>query len=226
MFKKILLSLIFVHFAYANLIISDIKNGFIYASSNGINPNDLKAGVLVIKNINGQEIIIARAKFKNINNEIAKFELYVFSDLKQSALPIPRLIPEKGDKLILNSFINHAFLIAPSKKDYIEITSKHNNFNFFSTDVLAAKLYEDSKLMPTRNDIRNYCKEWAIGSVMAALNDGLYLFECSSLDNIAKLDNKNYKNEENINFYSNISKTLSNKTDYFSYYNKLFQEME
>ena len=64
-------------------------------------------------------------------------------------------------------------------------------------------------------------------SVMVVLKNNLNLYECSSLNKIANLKNDlEYNENDELNFYSNISKQLSKKTDYFSYYNKLFKEKE
>ncbi|MBZ7977551.1 plasminogen-binding N-terminal domain-containing protein [Campylobacter sp. RM12654] len=233
MFKKTFILICFSVFAFANqfinAVIDKIDNGYAYAHivDAKYDENNLKNGAIVIKDIGEYSIIVARASFVNNENNNIKLELYTFSDLKQDALPLPILTPQIGDRVIFNNYIEHTLLIAPSQKIYDSIKNKYNNFIYFDTNVLAANLYAKKQLTPNRNDLREFCRTWAIGSVMVVLKNNLYLYECSSLKKIAELDNNlEYNQIDEINFYSNISKQLSKTTDYFSYYNKLFKEKE
>lgn len=226
MIRKILLFFMLVSTIFAGGIIEKIEDDFIFVRLDN-NENDIKNGAFVIKNLGDNSSIIARAKYIEFDGDLAKFELYTFSDLKQKALPIPALLPSEGDEIIFNNLIQNTILIAPSKNVYEKIILNYPDFNYFNTDVLAASLYKDSKVLPTRNDFRDFCKNWALGSVMYASKDKIILFECSSLNAIYELDSiENNEKYEKINFHSNISKELSKKTDYFSYYSDLFKLTE
>lgn len=233
MFKKTLILILFTIFAYSKeittAIIDKVENGYAYAHivDNSYKENDLKNGALIIKDIGNNSIIVARANFISFEENTLKLELYTFSDLKQDALPLPILAPQIGDRVMINNYIDHTLLIAPNKESYEYITKTYNNFRYFDINVFAASLYSKSLIIPSRNDLRNFCKTWAIGSIMFAHDNKIKLYECSSLNKISEFEIgiSNLENE-NINFYSNISKQLSKKTDYFSYYNDLFKEKE
>lgn len=228
MFKYFFLFLLFLGNLFASVVVGNVQNidnDFAYVKINNINKNDLKLGVLIVKNIGNNSSIVARGKFIDLDGDIARFELYTFSDLKQGALPIPSITPGIGDKVILNEFIDKTLLISPNKANYEYVTSKYNNFDFISPNILAAKIYKDSQALPTRNDLRDFCKAWMVGSIMVTLKDRISLYECSSLSLITDLEtNLDNKNEEKINFYSDISKNLGEKIDYFDYYVKILNK--
>lgn len=231
MFKKTFIFFFFSLFMYANQItsavIDKVEQGYVYAHivDNNLNLDELKNGAFIVKDIGKHSIIVARANFVSFENNVLKLELYTFSDLKQTALPLPVLAPQIGDKVILNNYIKYTMLIAPSKQDYEMVQNNFKDFIYFDTNVFAANLYSSSLIIPSRNDLRDFCKTWVVGSIMYVAEDSINLYECSSLKKIASFEYKVNKNE-NINFYSNISKQLSKTTDYFSYYNELFKEKE
>lgn len=232
MFKKIFILFFALINLYANTSIHGVVkqiNGYeiLVELFDNASENDLKNGAFVVKTVDKYSMIVARAKFLSKEDNFAKLELYTFSDLKQSALPIPAVLPQIGDDVIFNTRIKNTLLIAPSKEAYEYVTNNYNDFEFFDTNVFSAYLMQKKQALPTRNDFRDFCKTWVLGSVAVVLEDKLKLYECSSLDKIAEVNlDKAYTNEENINFYSNFKESLSKKTDYFSYYYKLFKEKE
>lgn len=231
MFKYFFLFFFMLGNLFANTIIGKIQkidNDFAYVEIlPSVNVKDLNLGVFVLKNVGDNSSIVARGSFVNIDNNIAKFELYTFSDLKQSALPIPVIMPSVDDDVILNNFIDKTILIAPNKEKYENTMIRYNNFDFINPNILAAKIYKDSQLLPTRNDFRDFCKTWAIGSVMIVLKDRISLYECSSLKLITDLEiNIDNNSVENLNFYSDVAKNLGEKINYFDYYTKIFNKIK
>lgn len=232
MLKKIFILFFVLINSYANVNIHGVVkqiNGYeiLVELFDEASENDLKNGAFVIKKVDKYSMIVARAKYLSKEDNFAKLELYTFSDLKQSALPIPAILPQIGDGVIFNTRIKNTLLIAPNKEAYEFIANTYSDFEFFDINVFSAYLMQKKQSLPTRNDLRDFCKTWVLGSVAVVLEDKLNLYECSSLDKIAEFNlDKTYLNEENINFYSNFKENLSKKTDYFSYYYKLFKEKE
>ena len=62
----------------------------------------LNSSGVVMHNFDKSKSIIARASVIAKENGMAKLEFSVFSSLEQEALPLPNILPEVGDEVILN----------------------------------------------------------------------------------------------------------------------------
>ena len=81
------------------------NDGFIVGSS----------GVVMHKLNDGSKTIIARAVVTQKKDGYANLRFEVFNELQQSALPLPTILPQAGDEVILNYMYNRSLIIAPNK---------------------------------------------------------------------------------------------------------------
>lgn len=62
----------------------------------------LNSSGVVIQRFQTSKSIIARASVIAKEKSLAKLKFSVFADLEQDALPLPNVVPQKGDEVVLN----------------------------------------------------------------------------------------------------------------------------
>lgn len=125
--------------------------------------------------------IIARAEVVEKKNGIAKLEFSVFDSLAQDALPLPNVLPQAGDEVILNFLYDRGVVIAPDKQSYDFLTQKFPQIYFTHIDILGAQLIRTGGLAPKRSDLRKFCSENAVGILILVLRDKFKIVDCQSL---------------------------------------------
>ena len=160
------------------------------------------SGVVVSK-FDDTKSIIARASVIEKKDGMAKLEFRVFDMLEQPALPLPNILPQVGDEVVLNYLYNRAFILAPNEKTYNYIENKLSNMQFTHIDVFGAQLIQDSVISPARSDFRKFCSNNAIGLAIFALKDKAYVVDCQDFKTLYNIDIPNY-NEVQIPFYSRV----------------------
>ena len=72
------------------------------------------SGVVMHNFGSGASSIIARAVVTQKSAGKAKVRFEVFDMLAQEALPLPKILPSSGDKVILNFLYDRAIIVAPN----------------------------------------------------------------------------------------------------------------
>lgn len=185
------------------------------------------SGVITHK-FDGLDSIIARVSVIEKKDGYAKLEFRVFDMLEQSALPLPYILPEVGDEVVLNFLYNRAFIIAPNKQTYDLLQNKFSNLELTHIDIFGAQLIQDSVVSPKRSDFRKFCAKNAIGLTIFALKDKAYVVDCQDFKILYNIDIENF-NEIQIPFYSRVGGYAKQIFDfdseeignYYKYYNAL-----
>ena len=155
--------------------------------------------------------IVARAELVSKN----KIEFRVFDALKQENLPIPKILPKEGDKVILNYLYDRALIIAPNFKTYDYITKKYPKLEWLHPDLFAAELSKSKNPAPTKEDFKNFCNRYYAGLIFFAIKDKGYFVDCYSFK---KIDVENIKVQDTqikLPFYTRIKEIESG---WFSFY--------
>jgi hypothetical protein len=144
-----------------------------------ISPTNAPVGSsgIVVRNFDKiHTTIIARATY--IGNNTIKYT--VFDALAQKSLPIPNILPKKGDKVILNYLYNRGLIIAPSRQIYQKIVSSHTEIEWLHPDLFASQLSKDKNPTPSQEDFKKFCNTYSAGILYFALgNEGIFI-DCYS----------------------------------------------
>ncbi|TEY03437.1 plasminogen-binding N-terminal domain-containing protein [Campylobacter sp. US33a] len=172
--------------------------------------------------------IIARAVVIEKKDGLAKLEFRVFDMLEQNALPVPGIIPEKGDEVTLNFLYNRALIIAPDKQSYDYISAQFPELYFVHPDIFGAYLIQNFELGPKRSSFRGFCSKNAVGIIIFALDEKAQIVDCQDFNVLQEVSIPK-ASELQTPFYSRISgyKThifdfeAQEVKDYYKYYDVL-----
>jgi len=191
----------------------------------------LGASGVVIADFNSSKSIIARASVVQKESDMAKLEFRVFSDLEQKALPLPNILPQAGDKFILNFLYDRALIIAPDKKSYDEILAKYPQIYFSHIDIFGAQLIRYSKESPKFSDFRKFCADNAVGLIVFALDQKLKFVDCQGFELVYETPFTYKAQKVELPFYSRIQGYRSSIfdlgsekiKDFYKYYEALIK---
>jgi hypothetical protein len=138
------------------------------------------SGVVVHKFDEHKSTIIARANVIEKSNGNAKIRFEVFDLLEQSAFPLPGVMPENGDTVMLNYLYDRALIVSPNQTVYSEITKHFSDIAWVHPDIVGAYLATNYKPNPDREDFRQMCRENSAGIIFFALNFNGYVADCQS----------------------------------------------
>ncbi len=161
------------------------------------------SGVVVHRFTKNHSSIVAKIiVIKKIGKNL-ELKFIPFNDLKQDVLPVPKILPQEGDTVILNYMYNHALIIAPNYQTYRYIENKHFDINWLHPDLFAAKLFADNNPAPNRQTFQKMCKDYSFSLLYFAIKNSGYFVDCNSFK---VLEKEPIKNEGNIMlpFYSRI----------------------
>lgn len=188
---------------------------------------------VVYRDFNSSRSIIARVSVVEKKDKLAKLELGVFDMLEQSALPVPFVLPEAQDGVMMNFLYDRALIVAPDKQSYDYISTTFNELNFISSDILGAYLIQKSKTAPNRNDFRNVCSSNALGLIVFALDTKAKFVDCQTFTLVYEIDIPKASSTQTP-FYSRISGYKSHildfkaekLNDYYEYYEALVSSLK
>nr|WP_139451915.1 plasminogen-binding N-terminal domain-containing protein [Campylobacter armoricus] len=172
----------------------------------------LHSSGIVVHEIDTQKSIIARASVIGRENGYVKLEFKVFDMLAQDAMPLPNVLPQVGDKVILNYLYDRALIIAPDKSIYDFIAQKLNNLYFLHPDLFGAHMIQEYRQSPRRSDFRSFCSKNAVGLLIVALEKKAEIVDCQDFEKIQEFEIPKAKDLQ-IPFYSRIT---GYKSDIFS----------
>ncbi|EAH7654206.1 plasminogen-binding N-terminal domain-containing protein [Campylobacter coli] len=188
----------------------------------------LNSSGVVIQRFQTSKSIIARASVIAKEKGLAKLKFSVFADLEQDALPLPNVVPQKGDEVVLNFLYDRGLVIAPDEQTYNKLVSSFPEIYFTHIDILGAQLIRSSSLAPKRSDFRKFCADNAVGILIFALEDKAKIVDCQDFSELYELAIAKPSSIQ-VPFYSRIGGYKSNFFDfnsqevgnYYRYYNVL-----
>lgn len=188
----------------------------------------LNSSGVVIQRFQTSKSIIARASVIAKEKGLAKLKFSVFADLEQEALPLPNVVPQKGDEVVLNFLYDRGLVIAPDEQTYNELVSSFPEIYFTHIDILGAQLIRSSSLAPKRSDFRKFCADNAVGILVFALEDKAKIVDCQDFSELYELAIAKPSSIQ-VPFYSRIGGYKSNFFDfnsqevgnYYKYYDAL-----
>ena len=175
----------------------------------------LNSSGIVMHNFDKSKSIIARASVIAKENGMAKLEFSVFSSLEQEALPLPNILPEVGDEVILNFLYDRAAVIAPDKQSYDEIVNSYPQFYFTHIDILGAQMIRNGQVAPKRSDLRKFCADNAVGILIFALEQKAKFVDCQDFKTLYEVPISKPSSVQ-VPFYSRITDYRSNFFDFNS----------
>ncbi|EAI2977222.1 exporting protein [Campylobacter jejuni] len=188
----------------------------------------LNSSGVVIQRFQTSKSIIARASVIAKEKGLAKLKFSVFADLEQDALPLPNVVPQKGDEVVLNFLYDRGLVIAPDEQTYNKLVSSFPEIYFTHIDILGAQLIRSSSLAPKRSDFRKFCADNAVGILIFALEDKAKIVDCQDFSELYELAIAEPSSIQ-VPFYSRIGGYKSNFFDfnsqevgnYYRYYDAL-----
>ncbi|EAL0079658.1 exporting protein [Campylobacter lari] len=188
----------------------------------------LNSSGVVIQRFQTSKSIIARASVIAKEKGLAKLKFSVFADLEQDALPLPNVVPQKGDEVVLNFLYDRGLVIAPDEQTYNKLVSSFSEIYFTHIDILSAQLIRSSSLAPKRSDFRKFCADNAVGILIFALEDKAKIVDCQDFSELYELAIAKPSSIQ-VPFYSRIGGYKSNFFDfnsqevgnYYRYYDAL-----
>ncbi len=187
------------------------------------------SGVVIRKLDDTHSTIIAGAVVESKNGDEMKIKFIVFDMLEQSALPPLKVLPRKGDKVLLNYLYNRAFVIAPNEDTYLSILSDFPQISWIHPDILAAFLSKEYNPTPKKEDFQKVCKQNTSMLLFFAIKNRGYFVDCNSFK-ILKEEKISFKEGKTaLPFYSRIGEIESSIfsigsnsiKNYDKYYKKL-----
>ncbi|MCX2682539.1 plasminogen-binding N-terminal domain-containing protein [Campylobacter sp. MIT 21-1685] len=183
---------------------------------------------VVVQSFENSKSIVARVRVIAKEDNRAKLELSVFSDLEQKALPVPNILPKQGDEVVLNFLYDRALVIAPNEQSYHYITSAFKQIYFTHVDIFNAQLIRTSVSAPKRSDFRKFCADNALGIVVFALDTKAFFVDCQNFDVLDEVSIP-LSTGAVLPFYSRIDGykkffldfNSNEVTDYYKYYTTL-----
>ncbi|WP_291953088.1 plasminogen-binding N-terminal domain-containing protein [Campylobacter sp.] len=164
----------------------------------------IHSGGIVVHSIENQDCIVARVSVIERKNGLVKLQFKVFDMLVQNAMPLPNVLPEVGDKVVLNYLYDRALIIAPDKKVYDYIAQKFSNLYFLHPDLFGAHMIQEYRQTPKRSDFRSFCSKNAVGILVIALENKAELVDCQDFEKLQEIEIPQAQSLQ-IPFYSRIS---------------------
>lgn len=188
---RIVIMMLFFANLYADFNLNPVKTNLIkvdgsYGYVKDSSEISLYSSGIVMHNFADSKSIVARASVISKENGLAKLEFKVFDSLEQKALPLPNILPEVNDEVILNFLYNRALIIAPNESIYNEIEQSFPQIYFTHIDIFGAQLIRDSVGSPKRSDFRKFCSNNAVGILIFALDQKAVFVDCQDFNILAE----------------------------------------
>jgi hypothetical protein len=149
------------------------------------------------------QTIVARVEVVEKKDGIAKLKFNVYKDLSQQAFPLPGILPQKGDKVILNYLYNRSLIVAPNFKVFKEITKHFKDIQWVHPDLMGAYLAKEYKPNPNREDFQKMCALNATSLIFFALDYHGYFVDCHDFKIIKKFKSARIKHVQ-LPFFTRV----------------------
>ena len=147
--------------------------------------------------------IIARVSVVKKEGGFATVQFEPFDLLEQSAFPLPGILPQTGDTVILNYLYNRALIVAPNSIVFNEISGHFTSVQWIHPDLMAAHLASERKPNPEREEFRKMCQAHSAGIIFFALNQKGYVADCQSFK-VLKTFNSGRISAYQLPFYNRV----------------------
>lgn len=152
---------------------------------------------------NGESSIIARAVVVDKKDGKATIRFEIFSMLSQEALPVPGVLPKKGDEVVLNFLYDRALIVVPNEDIYNQVINSFPNISFIHPDIAGAYLNSHSIPNPSRDDFRKICADNVAGLIFIAMDKQAVFADCGSFKILKSFESASVGNYQ-VPFYSRI----------------------
>lgn len=198
-----------------------------------INITNLNVGHtgVIIKKIDDNTLITKVAQIIKSDNKNSTIEFLDDNILPQNAIPTTKLVPENGDKFILNHLYKTSLLIVPNLKAKNNIIKLYPHQNFLSEDFFAAHLKILKQPIPEKETISKFAQSQQIGTIFIVVKNKLYVVDSITfniIDTIALDYNDDSTNVPFLTKIDNIKQGIldfgdDEIEDYNTYYLKLLE---
>ncbi len=172
--------------------------------------------------------IVARAIYQGSDTIV--FDVY--DALAQESLPKPKILPHEGDEVLLGYLYDRSLLIAPNLQTYQHYVATHPDTQWLHPDLFAVELSKARHPVPQKEDFKNFCNKFAVGTIHFVLKNRVVEADCYTLSAIHSDPFTIEKSTIKLPFYSRIKEIESSIfdffgpkeiPDYFSYYAHLLE---
>lgn len=161
------------------------------------------SGIVIHKFDEQKSTVIARASVIEKTGKSAKVRFEVFDLLEQSAFPLPGVMPQNGDTILLNYLYDRALIVSPNQSVFNEITNHFSDVAWIHPDVVGAYLAAEYKPNPQREDFRQMCRENSAGIIFFALSFNGYVADCQSFK-VLKTFESDRVSQYQVPFYTRV----------------------
>lgn len=157
-------------------------------TSGAVALENLPAGTsgTVVRNLEGgPALIVAKAIVTKSGGGRSAIAYADYDALVQSALPVPLVAPQNGDKVVFHPSGARGMIIAPSSERYTKIESAYPEMVWVHPDQAAGYLAKSHEPLPGRDEFATVCKKYNIEFLMLALPRGEAVIDCGSMTTLA-----------------------------------------
>lgn len=163
------------------------------------------SGIVMHRFDNQTNTIIARGVVVEKDGIHATIRFKVFDALEQSAFPLPGILPQKGDKIILNYLYNRSLIVAPNEIIFQEVTSHFKDIEWIHPDIMAGYLASQNRPNPTQKHFKKMCHQNSAGLIFIALDGEGYFADCESFKILKTLKSGNIASYQ-VPFFNRVGK--------------------
>ena len=163
-----------------------------------------QSGVIVHQYGESNSIIIAQATVSSSNNNFSQIDIKKQSIIRQNAIPTSKIQPSNGDMFVLNHLYNASLLIVPNYETKKIIQKNYPKQRFLSEDFFAAHLKLISTPVPTKKDIKEFCRSQNIGTVFIVAQNSLYVIDAATFSTLDIQDIAVNDKTEQVPFFTKI----------------------
>jgi len=222
--------MIVISSVFGDKLLTTVETKISEVSSNKakINIGDLvvgQSGVIVDKN----SMIIAIAQIINSEQNSSTISFNKTTILKQDAIPTSKNNVSNGDMFVLNHLYGTSLAIVPNYDSKKLVEKLYPNQIFLSEDFFASYLKLNDTPIPTKEDIKEFCKNRQIGTLFFVVDKALYIVDTNSFK-ILKTESLDIEDDKiKVPFYSKIKEIKKsfwdfgddNITNYNEYYTNI-----
>lgn len=104
-----------------------------------------------------------------------------FRRLHQAALPEYKIVPQKGDMLVLNYLYNRVLPVTPDEAHYRSFRQTYGAaLDIIHPDLFASQLYLDHEPRPGKKDFRKICYTQDTSLLYFAIENSGYFVDCNT----------------------------------------------
>lgn len=148
------------------------------------------------------KVILANATL--VDSSSCIINLSEFKALNQLALAKITEEIELKDRVVFDSNLNRAVIIAPNQSSYQEFKELNQDRVYTHPDIFNTYLSSINNPSPTKEDFKTLCRNFSISELFFLIEDRSYRVDCISM---AIIDSTNFEidsSEEIVPFYSRL----------------------